>query len=75
MNKQPEALRLADVLQHLPHHRLGYLQDQAATELRRLHEVNTELIFALKYISAQTHIGHIQDTASSAIAKATGEQA
>ena len=73
MNKQPKALRLADDLEEsaLP----TFIVEDAAAELRRLHEVNAELIFALKYISAQTHIGHIQDTASSAIAKAAGEQA
>ena len=49
-DKQPEALRLADALKHLPHHRLGYIQDQAAAELRRLHEVNAELVEALEYI-------------------------
>ena len=46
-------------------------------ELRRLHEVNTELLEALKL--AKSIIGHPDDDASkfiaAAIAKATGEQA
>ena len=40
-DKQPEALRLADVID-----RLG-LGDDIAVELRRLHEVNAELVEAL----------------------------
>jgi len=32
-----------------------------------------ELLFALRYILEQTHLGHIHDTASAAIAKAKGE--
>ena len=45
MTTQPEALRLADELSksHLNH----YLNHAAATELRRLHEVNQELLEAL----------------------------
>ena len=69
--KQPEALRLADILQH----KLPSIEclEVAAAELRRLHEANQELMHWLKYIQAQTHIGHIHDTASAAITKATGE--
>ena len=65
--KQPEALRLADELEIFA----GAFD--AAAELRRLHEANQELMHWLKYIQAQTHIGHIHDTASAAITKATGE--
>ena len=39
-------------------------------EVRRLHSVSVELLHWMKYIQAQTHLGHIHDTASSAIAKA-----
>ncbi len=41
MTEQPEALRLADILQH----KLPSVEclERAATELRRLHEVNAEL--------------------------------
>ena len=41
MTKQPEALRLALRLEYAG-------QNEAATELRRLHESNTELLAALK---------------------------
>ncbi len=47
MNGQkPEALRLADILQH----KIPSIEclEIAATELRRLHEVNAELVEALK---------------------------
>ena len=43
-DKQPEALRLADAVD-----RLG-LGDDIAVELRRLHEVNAELVEALEYV-------------------------
>ena len=47
MTKQPEALRLAELLERGPR-RSG---DAAiATELRRLHEVNQELLEALQRI-------------------------
>jgi hypothetical protein len=42
---QPEALRLADTLEK---HLGGNTATQAAAELRRLHEVNQELLAALK---------------------------
>ena len=46
MTTQPEALRLADCLET---EKVGaILGDSAAAELRRLHEVNTELLSALK---------------------------
>ena len=46
VNEQPEALRLADCLET---EKVGaILGDSAAAELRRLHEVNTELLSALK---------------------------
>ena len=43
-NKQPEALRLADELVETPFQSTKYI---AAAELRRLHEVNQELMEAL----------------------------
>ena len=46
MTTQPEALRLADYL--TDRNRLDLTCDEAADELRRLHEVNTELLAALK---------------------------
>ena len=47
MTTQPEALRLADKLEqgYLAHTTVLY---PAAAELRRLHEVNAELLSALK---------------------------
>ena len=48
MSKQPEALRLADALERGTY--LLYLErDNTATELRRLHEVNQELLEVLKW--------------------------
>ena len=63
-------LRLADILEKMP---LGECDNLAAQELRRLHEVNQELLFWMRYILSKDHIGHIHDTADAAIAKATGE--
>ena len=45
-DKQPEALRLADALEHLGY---GACMDGAA-ELRRLHSVNVELRLSLRRI-------------------------
>ena len=51
MSDQPNALRLAKSLDAMPSS--GYaLSNQAAAELRRLHEVNQELLEALKYLTA-----------------------
>jgi hypothetical protein len=46
-NKNSEALRLADALECTS---VIYPRTQAAAELRRLHEVNAELLEALKEI-------------------------
>ena len=73
--KQPEALRLAE---HLERFR-SFPDDQAAAaELRRLHEVNQELLealeAALKLIELVMPIeGDVTRKARAAIAKATGE--
>ena len=45
MNKQPTALRLADKLDTMA---LGITAEQAAAELRRLHEMNQMLLNALQ---------------------------
>ena len=51
MSEQPNALRLAKWLDAMPSS--GYaLPNQAAAELRRLHEVNQELLEALKLADA-----------------------
>ena len=49
VNEQPEALRLADTTPSL---RGGDWSDKAAVELRRLHEVNQELLEALRVAKA-----------------------
>ena len=73
MTKQPEALRLADDLLRtwcLPLH---------AAELRRLHEVNQELLIALKDAAQCVQNNYLPDMMGHdwdhIIAKATGEQA
>jgi hypothetical protein len=72
-DKQPEALRLAEHDERLS--RIMRMEPTYAPELRRLHEVNAELVEALEYI-----VKGVPDTwlgvknAKAAIAKATGEQ-
>lgn len=49
MNTQPEALRLADELECGQWYaQTNQWKEDAATELRRLHELNQELVEALK---------------------------
>ena len=73
-DKQPEALRLAE---HLEKFR-SFPDDQAAAaELRRLHEVNHELLEALQKIAGNTYYEWTNGAAAAriaraAIAKATG---
>lgn len=78
--QQPEALRLAEILE------LGSRQfnDEASTELRRLHALNAELLEALQNIvkSLADHddegmIEHAEQmiAARAAIAKAEGREA
>ena len=81
MSTQPKALRLADWLESVW---MQYAAEddgqmmQSAAELRRLHEVNAELVYLLKRYVSETPLGHqphlIVDLAMEAIAKATGEQ-
>ena len=83
MTDKPIALRLAESA-HLGY-RVGW-QREAATELRRLHQVNAELLEALKHYSntycegwCKENGGSFDDCggckARAAIAKATEEQA
>jgi hypothetical protein len=65
--KQPTALRLAYIIEGNWDRQYG---KQVAAELRRLHEVNAELVEALRKIS----MGGDPRWADDAIAKATGEQ-
>ena len=74
-DKQPEALRLADELDCRGMNRPSW-EDQfdAGYELRRLHEVNAELVEALKRCAASLNPNH-EHTAFvfAALAKAQGE--
>lgn len=75
MSKQTEALRLADKLlaYELSEDYVDATKD-AATELRRLHEVNQELLEALEWIVRVNATDYeYQQKARSAITKATGE--
>jgi hypothetical protein len=77
MNEQSIALRLADDLESVAHE---YDTDRlAANELRRLHEVNQELVEALELAVRQNShdmmmTGEELRTCEAALAKAKGEQ-
>ena len=76
MTTQPEALRLADALEVRGF--LGTTASDAATELRRLHEVNEELMkAATKTIEENRHLADGDNCTLihlvRAIAKATGQ--
>ncbi len=76
MTKQPEALRLAEHMEISVSHAAA-VRKKAAAELRRLHEVNAELVEALELIlpPSGTYDGIVWIAkARAAIAKATGEQ-
>jgi hypothetical protein len=77
-DKQPEALRLADGLeQGFQTGSISAQLDQAAAELRRLHEVNAELVEALEKIGlciAHDNPKSARNIAAAAYAYATGEQ-
>ena len=69
MSTQPTALRLADEVAAM---QPAYFTSEVAAELRRLHEVNQELLAALKRIKATgVFVGAIaQEMMDAAIAKA-----
>jgi hypothetical protein len=70
MNTQPEALRLAD---RLHEYWDSYDEEyQAASELRRLHEVNQELVEALERLVAYKNGVEDMFFAKAALAKARG---
>ena len=71
MNKQPEALRLADALDGACNGPLDF-KHKAAAELRRLHEVNAELVEAVK--AALSDDQPYIERCKAALVKATGEQ-
>ena len=72
MNKQSEALRLADTLERMS---LSTPWDKkAAAELRRLHALNAELLEALKEIKLKAgEPEQVYHMTKAAIAKAQGE--
>ena len=79
MNAQPEALRLAELLDEDWGEHHADLDTQAAAELRRLHAVNQELLEALVDVMFR-HVPFLNkaeyaEKARTAIAKATGGQA
>jgi len=86
INKQPEALRLVDELvassQNLRIRygsQAGSLQSDAATELRRQHELIVELVGALKQsldecIWPNARLSDVHEKASTAISKAEAQQ-
>ena len=76
--KQPEALRLADAIERynagVYSQKIYEDYSQAAAELRRLHEVNAELIKSLIDIEGNYPNLWAGERAREAIAKAIGEQ-
>ena len=78
-DKQPEALRLADAIDPPQIACLPETRAFAAAELRRLHEVNQELIGALNVLMEwqvkNVRVWHNEayDYAHDILAKATGE--
>lgn len=71
MNTQPEALRLAKQLES-DYDLLLHLIKPAAAELRRLHEVNQELVEALEFCAGTSYITDAHCIAEIALAKARG---
>jgi len=74
MTTQPEALRLADWMEC--NDASIKVQNEAAAELRRLHENNQELLDLLKRANSGTgsHTVMWQSEARAAIAKGEGEK-
>ena len=75
MNKEPEALRLAKWIEG---DMSCHGDAEIATELRRLHEVNVDLLAALQTVLLESYDGPLHDDyrrqARAAIAKAEGQQ-
>ena len=83
-DKQPEALRLALALESMNLDNIRFDQiDEAAAELRRLHEVNAELVEALynlRWAASERdkknrirQFDEFMDAADAALAKAQGD--
>jgi hypothetical protein len=71
MKEQPEALRLADLVDHGSDS--SHIEREVAAELRRLHALNGELLEALDKIAINTHDDTAERVARAAIARAEGE--
>ena len=69
---QPEALRLAERLERYDATRSGYAKhcSLAAAELRRLHEVNLELLAALEKLARLGNGEHYGNSDGNMIARA-----
>ena len=77
MNEKPEALKLAEKLEgYSPNSGYATYCHKAAAELRRLHKVNAELLFALKNLlnakNGESAVFDSDEIARAAIAKAEG---
>mgnify|MGYP000234561677 CR=1 FL=1 len=73
-DKQPEALRLAEQLDGACNGPLDF-KHKAATELRRLHEVNAELVVVLRWLNARGGLSlDVHEQIDAVLDKATGEQ-
>jgi len=68
MTDQPEALRLANLIDH--GNDSNQIERETAAELRRLHAVNQEVLAALNNIEVSTHDAMTAALARAAIAKA-----
>jgi hypothetical protein len=74
MADQPEALRLANLIDH--GNDSSWIEREAAAELRRLHAVNQELLESLKDLTTAQDLnayGMAFHNARAAIAKAEGQ--
>jgi hypothetical protein len=74
MADQPEALRLANLIDH--GNDSSWIEREAAAELRRLHAVNQELLESLKDLTTAQDLnayGMALHNARAAIAKAKGQ--
>ena len=79
MSEQPNALRLAGILER-PGYGWHSTPVSVAYELRRLHELNAELLAALRHLehnarASGAEMGLALDVARATIAKATGNPA
>jgi len=72
MSTQPEALKLAERLERYDATRSGYAKhcSLAAAELRRLHEVNQELLAALEKLARLGNGEHYGNSDGNMIARA-----